>query len=532
MYFVEVHEYPLFSEEYHMHKIMIQKRCFVLFLLVQVFTCLGVSESEKFFVEKLMPAVDEVDRLFSGKKGTDVFAVNAPVFFKKTIASAIKKLLENFSKASGDVLQEKLDLLKNDGVLANWQDASGAGWVDADPKDLTAAQKKAINNIMTIYSGSTKRPLGNKVANLVTNEYLVLRNLAEEIDKLFADSKFGVNADTETKEKIQVAITAFVKAVRNYRGIASKQLTDLLDNEVFACWKKVAEDTGWLNIERDAWKEWKKDNRRSIDYDVVSKCIPRIMELYAKNDKKFVTKFLNQIFGIVRDILVNKARLVEIADERENLKSKEGLMTEDLAGIEDKIMPRAEILDKALSVISMNASEAQKEYAKDAVEKFVEAVKAYDPTILELQVVKDLVNHPIIKSWQDTKAIDSWYNFSDFSEWKKNNPQDYKAFGKAADGFMKAYSKSKTAMQNAIRELMKKAGGTEQDLKKLDKEEDSVANQEMRLLEKLAAWKPQGYRLPEFSEESGRGGALGVEEDEEKPVKNLAYALKELSTKK
>lgn len=473
-------------------------------LIVQTTVCLGMmNDQERYFFAKLMPAVDEVDRIFAGKKGDQVFAINAPVWFKRQAKSAVDALIRAIDSAPGERMRAALKNLKTDGVLSNWSDAENDGWVThntTDIKTVSPKQKKAIGNIMTIYSGNAKRVLGSKVARLIEDEYLVLQELAKKIDDLFASSKFGLNADSDTKNKLRAAVDSFIVFCKTYKGLAEEPLKKLIKGELFALWDMATNGTGWLDVERDNWKKWKNEKGKAEAYHAVNNGVARIMALYAK-DKNLLTKQLNAIFLIVRDVLVGKARLTEIAQERKDITAGGELRDADLEAIDNKIRPRAEILDNELGAITMNASQAQREVAAAAVNKFIAACKEFKSGVIDSAVINALAEHPIIVSWLKTMAINSWWVNKDFADWKKNNPTDYKRFGKESDDFMRAYSKSKTAMQNVITSVVNKAKGAVADPKKLDAEEKQVLETDVTLLQKLAKWQAPAFKLPDIKTE-------------------------------
>lgn len=500
-------------------------------LLAHVATCSGMlSPNERFFVEKLMPAADEVDRIFSGKKGGEVFATNAPIAFKKGIKTAVDKFVTSMDSAPGSRLRAELAKLKTDGVLSNWQQAVDVGWVTTDPKEVSSDQKKYVGNIMTIYSGNTKRVLGSKVSRLIEDDYLILQEFAKKIDGLFASSKFGLNADSDTKNSIRAAVDSFIATCKTYKGVAEEPLKKLIKSELFALWDMATNGTGWLTVERDGWKSWKNEKNKAEAYRAVNNGIPRIMTLYGK-DKNLLTTELNKIFLLVRDVLVGKARLVEIAQERKDSAAGADLLTEDIAAVEDKILQRAEILDNELGVITMNASQAQREVAAAAVNKFIAACKQFTSDVVDSAAIVALAEHPIILSWLKTQAINSWWVNKDFDAWKKNHSADYKRFSKESDGFMRAYAKSKKAMQNAVKSIVDKAKAAmgPGKAKELDKEEERVLSADQGLLEKLARWDVPAFKLPDIKAEllpesktepepgertPGRGESLGGETEE------------------
>lgn len=514
-------------------------------LLAQATVCLGMmNDQERYFVIKLMPAVDEVDRIFAGKnKKGWVFATNTPVRFKEQIQKNVNALIMAFDSAPGERMKVELEKLKNGGVLSNWTSAVEAGWVTTDPKEVSSAQKKYVGNIMTIYSGNAKRVLASNVGRLLGEDYLVLQELAKKIDGLFASSKFGLNADSDTKNSINAAVDSFIVFCQTYKGLAEEPLKKLIEGELFALWRMATNGTGWLAVERDGWKSWKNDKNKAIEYRAVNYAIPRIMTLYGK-DKNLLTKQLNEIFVIVRDILVGKARLKELEQEGKDVVAGGKLLAADLEAIDNEIRPRAEILDIELGAITMNASPTQREAAAAAVEKFIAACKQFKSDVIDSAVINALAEHPIIVSWNNTKAINSWWENTNFADWKKNNPADYKRFGKESDRFMRDYSKSKKAMQNVITSVVNKAKGAVADTKKLDAEINTLLEIDAKLLQKLAGWQVSAFKLPDIKTEllpepktpkpttepkpeprTGRGGTLGEERAVRSPVDKFAWAL-------
>lgn len=137
---------------------------------------------EKFSVEKLLISVEQVDTLFTGKHGDEIFSVNASKRFKLTV---VKPLMDALLAAIDAVDEPRLSAdfaaLKVDGVIANWLKAVDAGWLEAEPDVITEVQRKAIGNIMTIYSGNANRVLEHKVSRIIENDYFRLLAINKKV---------------------------------------------------------------------------------------------------------------------------------------------------------------------------------------------------------------------------------------------------------------------------------------------------------------------------------------------------------------
>lgn len=482
---------------------------------------------------KLFAAANTVDGIFAGKirsAGGGIFAVNAPQDVRVMAKEAVDYLVEIIDGTKGDLLPGELMNLKKGDILSNWRAAEVYNWVTS--ATTRPETKKAIGDVMSAYTSGKQRVLTNTVGRLITDDYLVLKSLAEKIDKDMSSSGFSVNADAALKQKLDANIQMFKQVCTDAEGLASGALKALLEHEVFGLWDMATQDTGWLDIDRRDWDTWKKDSDNAQAAAEITAAVGQLMTLYGK-DKSLLVSTINKIFVLVRDVLVREAAILEIKEREAALLSMKDLLS---ANEKDALLAKAKALDEKLSKITMNASHTDKIAADNMVDEFVTYCAGSD-----VDAIKALADDPLIKSWSEVKKLEGWFesNLQDktvFAAWKKEKPASYKAFGPKAK-FMDAYAKSKMAVHNLVKSVIARVtgAGSTKDLEKMSKDKITFRQQIDKLKGDIAAWRPAEYKLPVFKPDT-RGGALGDDDEEgqagtDDSINDLAHALYNLKKK-